>query len=253
MTTVLQVLSGVLVGYLIVTVCESLFHRVIGHAPSRLRRLWGRAPRVGTFFLRAWYAHHIVHHLRTFRRDHVTQFSSPGEEARLRSGLVAQGRGHVVERDYGLRVGGPGEFLRYVAPTLPVFLVACWLGGRGSRPELRCPSSACRWYPSSSIPTSTWATSGPSARYQRSCVPCSRRATFGSWPGTTGSITGTRTATTTSLLGGTSCWASTTGRARGILPRWRRSGCPSRDAGAWPTTLLGTAQRWARADPAPST
>ena len=129
MTTILQVLSGVLVGYLIVTVCESFFHRAIGHAPPRLRRVWGRAPRVGTFFLRAWYAHHVVHHLRTFRRDHVTQFSSPGEEARLRSGLVAQGRGHIVEQDYGLRVGGPGEFLRYVAPTLPVFLAACWLGG----------------------------------------------------------------------------------------------------------------------------
>jgi hypothetical protein len=129
MTVVLRVFSGVVVGYLIVTVCESLFHRAVGHAPPQLRRLWGRARTVGAFFLRAWYSHHVVHHLRTFRRDHVTQFSSPEEEARLRSSLIAHERGHVVEQGYGLRVGGPGEFLRHVAPTLPVFLAACWLGG----------------------------------------------------------------------------------------------------------------------------
>lgn len=129
MTELGQILTGALVGYLIVTVCESYFHRAVGHATPRLRRLCVRAPLLGSFILRAWYAHHVVHHLRTFRRDHVTQFAAPGEEARLRSGLLAQGRGHIVEQAYGVRVGGPGEFLRYVAPTLPVFLAVCWLGG----------------------------------------------------------------------------------------------------------------------------
>jgi hypothetical protein len=124
-----QIILGVLIGYLLVSVCESYFHRAIGHASPRLRLLWHRARRLGGFFLRAWYSHHVIHHLRTYRRDHVTQFSCPEEEERLRSGLVASGRGHVVDQSYGVRVGGPGEFLRYVGPTLPVFIAACWLGG----------------------------------------------------------------------------------------------------------------------------
>ena len=170
---------------------------------------------MGTFFLRAGYAHHIVHHLRMFRRDHVTQFSSPEEEARLRSGLVAQGA--RPRRGAGLRATGGGPW--GVPPTSP----------------RRCPCSRLRagWggvvHGGAALPhlamrgvRATSPSTGPERAAREApalLVPCSRRAISGSWPGTTGSITGTRTATTTSSPGGTSCWASTTGGARGNLPR----------------------------------
>ena len=124
-----HVLAGVVIGYLIVSICESFFHRVVGHATPRSRLLWHRSRKLGAFFLRAWYSHHVVHHFRTFRRDHVTQFSGPEEEERLRASLIAGERGHVLGQSYGLRVGGPGEFIRHVGPTLPVLLAACGLGG----------------------------------------------------------------------------------------------------------------------------
>ncbi len=123
------ILAGLIVGYLVVSLCESLFHRIFGHSSARLRRFCRRHARLGTYVLRAWYAHYVIHHKTTFRRDHVTQFASADEEARLRERLLARGQGHIPAQDYGLRVGDPGEFLRFVAPTLPVLALVCWLGG----------------------------------------------------------------------------------------------------------------------------
>ena len=124
-----QALAGLAIGYLIVSLCESFFHRRVGHASSSSRLLWHRSRTIGTCFKRAWYSHHVVHHLRTFRRDHVTQFAGPEEEARLRASLIAGDHGHVLRHDYGLRVGGPAEFIRHVGPTLPILLAACGVGG----------------------------------------------------------------------------------------------------------------------------
>src|SRR4051794_30845678 len=119
MTEIYQILYGLLIGYLAVSVCESYFHRTIGHASPRLRLLWRKMRKLGAPFLRSWYSHHVVHHFKTFRRDHVTQFSCPDEERRLRLSMIAKGHGHVVGQSYGVRVGSPGEFFRYVGPTLP--------------------------------------------------------------------------------------------------------------------------------------
>ncbi len=124
-----RIIAGVVVGYLLVSICESYFHRTIGHTSARFRKLFRSGGMLGGFVLRTWYSHCVIHHFGTYRENHVTQFSSAEEEARLCRKLAAGGKGHIPVQNYGLRVGGPGEFLRYVAPTLPLIALVCWLGG----------------------------------------------------------------------------------------------------------------------------
>ncbi len=124
-----QIIAGVVVGYLVVSICESYFHRTMGHTSARFWKLCRSSGMLGGFVLRAWYSHCAIHHFGTYRENHVTQFSSAEEEARLRRQLTADGKGHIPGQSYGLRVGGSGEFLRYVAPTLPFMALVCWLGG----------------------------------------------------------------------------------------------------------------------------
>jgi hypothetical protein len=59
----------------------------------------------------------------------MTQFSCPEEEEKLRRHVIAQGYGTIIGQSYGVRVGGPRDFVRFVAPTLPAFSLMCWIGG----------------------------------------------------------------------------------------------------------------------------
>lgn len=129
MSVAAQVLAGLLIGYVVVSLCESFFHRTVGHASPRLRRLARGLGAIGSGVIEVWYGHHVVHHCRTFRRDHVTQFESAHAEQRLRCELIAKGRRRMVAESYGARVGGVIGFLRHMGPTLPVFAAVCWLGG----------------------------------------------------------------------------------------------------------------------------
>ena len=129
MLEIVHVVAGFVLGYLLVSICESYFHRALGHASAGLRKLCRGGGVFGAFVIRAWYGHGVVHHFGTYRKNHVTQFSSREEEARLRRRLLARGRAHIPAQDYGLRIGGPGEFLRFVAPTLPFMALLCWFGG----------------------------------------------------------------------------------------------------------------------------
>ncbi len=122
-------LSGVAIGYLIVSLCESFFHRIIGHAPPRLRSLILHLRILGRPIMNAWYSHCIVHHFQTYKGNYVTQFSCAKQERALREKLLRQGRWKIVRKRYGLRLGGPGEFLIYLTPTVPLFFVVCWFGG----------------------------------------------------------------------------------------------------------------------------
>ena len=124
-----RIIAGVVIGYLVVSICESYFHRAMGHTSARVRKFCRSNGMLGSFILRAWYSHCVIHHFGTFHVNHVTQFTGAEEETRLRWKLAAVGKEHIPEQDYGLRVGSPGEFLRYVAPTLPIMALVCWLGG----------------------------------------------------------------------------------------------------------------------------
>lgn len=123
-------LLGIVIGYVVVSLCESVFHRTIQHAPAALRALHSKLGPPGRALLRAWYTHHAIHHHLTFRSSHVTQFSSQDERTRLNSFLVARSKEHVIAEEYGSRIGPRlTDYFLYVMPTLPIFSAVCWAGG----------------------------------------------------------------------------------------------------------------------------
>jgi hypothetical protein len=133
MTTLIilaSIIAGLVCGHFTISVCESFFHRTIQHASPRLRRWYGKAGRPGQALLDAWYSHHVVHHFLTFRANHVTQFGSDEERARLNWRLRSQHANDIIECGYGVILGSrPKSYARYMAPTLPFFVSLCCLGG----------------------------------------------------------------------------------------------------------------------------
>jgi hypothetical protein len=113
-----QCLWGLLLGYLIATWAESFFHHHIGHASPRVRAFWERHPRIGKPFLQAFYAHHIIHHARTFRRDFVTQFMDDEERQRLDAILPPDHKDEIIRNKYGVTITGTST-IWFVAPVMP--------------------------------------------------------------------------------------------------------------------------------------
>lgn len=133
MTTIITlatILSGLVCGYFTISICESFFHRTIQHASPRLRHWYGKAGWLGRSLLDAWYSHHVVHHFLTFRANHVTQFGSDEERSRLISHLKTRRINNIIECRYGVILGSqPKSYAKYVAPTFPIFISFCCLGG----------------------------------------------------------------------------------------------------------------------------
>lgn len=119
-------LSGIVVGYLIATLIESFFHQRVSDAPQRTVKAWQRFPRLCAPLLRANYSHHVIHHRRTFRADHVTQFRSEEERVALDRQLSMLGKhGQLIRKaGYAVRLGGGGA-LAFIAPFIPLCLAAC--------------------------------------------------------------------------------------------------------------------------------
>jgi hypothetical protein len=125
-----EVVSGLFCGYLVISVCESSFHRTIQHASPTLRLLYEKWGWVGESCTYAWYSHHVIHHFLTFRKNHVTQFSNEEELARLDSHLKARRFGYIIECRYGLILGRRLKYYAwYMAPTVPIFISLCCIGG----------------------------------------------------------------------------------------------------------------------------
>jgi hypothetical protein len=128
-----RVVAGVLFGYAFASYIESAVHEHVSDArPAKVRR-WKHYPRLLAPLLRAHYSHHVVHHMLTFVADHVTQFRSPENRARVDEELRAHGEhGALIRRaEYGARLGGTGAFA-FIAPLIPVtILVEAIFGGWG--------------------------------------------------------------------------------------------------------------------------
>lgn len=124
-----DVLYGVVLGYLVLTISESASHNHFLHAGSKIRKFWSRLGGLGKYIHNSWYSHHVVHHYRTFKQDYVTQFQSPDEETLLKADLIKRGKKQIALNSYGLRVGSPKEFVKYVYPHVPHYALMCYLGG----------------------------------------------------------------------------------------------------------------------------
>ncbi len=95
-------MGGAILGYLIVSVAESFLHNNVQHGRARVRKFWEQHPTLMGSFSKAYFSHHIIHHSRTFRKNHVTQFRSQEEKARLDAELTGM-RGALIQRErYGL-------------------------------------------------------------------------------------------------------------------------------------------------------
>jgi hypothetical protein len=117
-----HVVFGLCLGYVVATFSESFFHHHVGHARSRLLQFWARYPIIGKPFLDAYYEHHIIHHARTFRKDFVTQFRSPEEEAKLYEKMPPTRRDMIKDEEYGVTLKGFGVlmFVLPVTPAVPI-------------------------------------------------------------------------------------------------------------------------------------
>lgn len=129
MESILKLLGGILLGYAIVSVSESFLHNNVQHARAQVRRFWERYSALMKPFLRAYFSHHTIHHCRTFRKNHVTQFRSEEERERLDEALTGF-HGALIKRErYGVSVSGVGV-LMFLLPVLVWLPVVYWaLGG----------------------------------------------------------------------------------------------------------------------------
>jgi len=124
--------SGVVCGYVVISLCESFFHRRIQHAGPVSRRGYRKAGTLGRALLEAWYSHHVVHHFLTFRTNHVTQFASEHEQAEVDAFLKARNFHTFIMCRYGVILGVEfRDYVRYIGPTLPIFGSVCVVGGPG--------------------------------------------------------------------------------------------------------------------------
>ncbi|MET3918755.1 hypothetical protein ABID97_005586 [Variovorax sp. OAS795] len=121
-------------GYLVASLIESAMHQHVSDAPKKTVKRWERFPRLFRYLIRTRYSHHIVHHRRTFKQDHITQFRSMSEQEALDQELADRGRhGRIIQRSsYAVRLHGSGALV-FVAPLLPaVPLTAFTLGVWGT-------------------------------------------------------------------------------------------------------------------------
>ncbi len=125
MLGVIDFLIGVLVGYLIGSMVESLLHEYVSDAPRWLVEFWYRYPRFFRVFISSRFSHHVIHHQRTYRRNHVTQFRSIEEREQLQKQLLARGRrGRVIlAGNFANRLHAEGG----VVFALPLLLTAAGL------------------------------------------------------------------------------------------------------------------------------
>ncbi|WP_394821614.1 hypothetical protein [Pendulispora albinea] len=125
-----QTVLGAALGYLAATLVESYAHHYISDARPRAVRKWQNYPRLFKYLIRTHYSHHSVHHLRTYRQDHVTQFRSDEERRVLDLELMERGaHGQIVMKsNYAVKLHGTGAFV-FIAPLVPVLPVIYLLFG----------------------------------------------------------------------------------------------------------------------------
>ena len=120
---------GLAIGYVIASFIESMLHEYVSDAPAPWVRKWRRYPRLFRVPLNTYFSHHIIHHYQTFRRNHIMQFDSPEQRARLDQALLARGRhGRIIMGgDYAVRLHAEGGFVFALPALLSALLLSFFL------------------------------------------------------------------------------------------------------------------------------
>jgi hypothetical protein len=120
------VILGSVLGYCSGSYIESFLHEYVSDALPKYVRIWKRFPKLCAPLLNAHYSHHRIHHVKTWRQDHVTQFRSEEEKSKLDAELATRGRhGHIIKKGrYATQLYADGIIV-FAAPLLLVgFLIS---------------------------------------------------------------------------------------------------------------------------------
>ncbi len=126
-STILYLISGLVFGYIVSTLIESIFHQKMSDAPRKSVSRWEKY-RLLAPLVRANYSHHIIHHKKTFRHDYITQFRNTEEKKSLDGLLSRRGKyGKLIQdSNYANKLHGTGA-LSFIAPFLPMLIVLYFL------------------------------------------------------------------------------------------------------------------------------
>lgn len=150
MIAVLYFLIGLAVGYIIGSFIESILHEYVSDAPAPWVRKWRRYPRLFRVPLNTYFSHHVIHHHQTFRRNHITQFDSPEQRARVDRVLLARGRhGRIIMGgNYSNRLHAEGGFVFALPGLLSALMLSLFLPAGmaiGSGLALMLPPALSYW------------------------------------------------------------------------------------------------------------
>ncbi len=120
----MSILAGLVIGYLLATVSESWLHRTVGHASGANRRRWATRIWIGKQLTKAHFGHSIVHHAKTFRKNHITQFVSVSEQKLLDQYLFENGQQVCIGLRYGLITDTWGACLYMAIPATISILIS---------------------------------------------------------------------------------------------------------------------------------
>ncbi len=121
-TIILQFALGLCIGYAVGSFVESFMHEYVSDALPKFVRAWQRSPRLCKLLIDTHFSHHTIHHVKTYRLNHVTQFRS--EEERLILIRLLRARGNhgntVIRGAFATKLHGQGAVV-FVAPLLILF------------------------------------------------------------------------------------------------------------------------------------
>lgn len=120
---------GFVSGYLTATISESFFHARVGHASRRARLKWRKIPTLNNWLVEMHFGHAIVHHGKTYRHSHVTQFRTSSEQAQLDRELANSERTRFIRLQYGLVTDLSGAVYYMLAPTFSCLAISHWFIG----------------------------------------------------------------------------------------------------------------------------
>jgi hypothetical protein len=124
----LEVLMGFGMGYLLVTLAESILHQHVHHAHRWFREWQRKYPLALRAFRDAYRSHAIVHHRWTYR-DHVTQFLDDQQKNRIDERLQDEAGRRIIAENYGttLNLHSAAMFMAPILPfAVPALLLLPW-------------------------------------------------------------------------------------------------------------------------------
>jgi len=143
-----ELAAGMGAGWLVSSFNESVVHDKIAHTHDipGVRPLGAEGPStvVGHAYEHSpewlqkdihgtWFGHTKIHHYQTFKQDHVTQFRSAEEEAKLDAYLLKEGREDLIDSEHGMSLTWKGylTFQAVAAPSYALALGSAFLLGAG--------------------------------------------------------------------------------------------------------------------------